>query len=280
MASHNYQEQRLRTFKKIKSRLTVFCMGLIFIAILYFVAISNAKTDPAKTEAAKIKLSAQPADDQSDQINNANEIKGSSNSDGAKSVCLDPGHGGDDPGAIKGKITERDINLIAANKVKDILVNKGYTVYLTRENNDQGLSKADRYSFCNSRNASILVAVHHNTYEYGNVNYTTALYYTQYDQPLAESLAQSISSALKIENKGIAWFDSSVLSKSQMPAAFSEAFFMTNSSEHAKLARKDYSRLDNEAVGIAQGIVNYFSDPNQFKPTFAAEELKIDRSDW
>ncbi|HOX41030.1 MAG TPA: N-acetylmuramoyl-L-alanine amidase [bacterium] len=238
-----------------------------------------------------MELSARPDENQVAQVASVDEIKelatkGAEDPGGAeiptlnKSVCLDPGHGGDDPGAMRGKIFERDINLIVAEKVRNLLESKGYTVFMTRTKNSQGLSKFDRYSFCNEKNTAILVAIHHNSYTSTKVNYTTALYYTEHDQLLAESIARSVSSSLKLENKGIAWFDNSVLSKSRMPAVFSEAFFLTNATELSRLSKKDYSRLEKEAEGVVNGIVNYFTDPTKFKPTFTSEELKIDRSDW
>ena len=255
---------------------------------IYYFRANSAKLEDSFYDLSQVKVSPLPADDHASQISGVDEIKETVVKDdkslgGAasskKSVCLDPGHGGIDPGAMKGKVWESTINLITANKVKALLEADGYTVFVTRSS-DESLSKSDRYSFCNNSSASILVAIHHNSYSSSKINYSTALYFSEYDQPLAESIARSTSASLNLENKGIAWFDNSVLSKSKMPAVFSEAFFITNGSEYVKLVRKDYSRLDAEAKGIVLGISNYLADPTQFKPTYASEELKIDRTDW
>ena len=47
-------------------------------------------------------------------------------------ICVDPGHGGKDGGAIYGAYVEKDINLEISLKLKDILVHMGYNVVLTR----------------------------------------------------------------------------------------------------------------------------------------------------
>jgi N-acetylmuramoyl-L-alanine amidase len=48
-------------------------------------------------------------------------------------VVLDPGHGGDDPGAERGGVREADLMLTFAHEVRDVLVRAGFRVVLTRE---------------------------------------------------------------------------------------------------------------------------------------------------
>ena len=52
-----------------------------------------------------------------------------------KIIVLDPGHGGKDPGAIGayGKTYEKNITLAMGKELKQVLINRGYTVYLTRD---------------------------------------------------------------------------------------------------------------------------------------------------
>src|SRR5690606_20569048 len=49
-----------------------------------------------------------------------------------KTVVLDPGHGGSDPGAVAGKVQEKDLNLQVAKILKGMLDEAGLTVYMTR----------------------------------------------------------------------------------------------------------------------------------------------------
>ena len=49
-------------------------------------------------------------------------------------ICIDPGHGGSESGAMFGKYVEKDINLVVALKVQEILTAQGQVkVTMTRE---------------------------------------------------------------------------------------------------------------------------------------------------
>ncbi len=176
------------------------------------------------------------------------------------SVCLDPGHGGDDPGATQGNITEAQINLYVALEVRSILQNDGYTVYMTRTDNGQTMDNTARADYCNSVHASILLAIHHNFFTDPTTDYTTALFGVDQGKVLANAIAQSVSQQLNLSDDGISQFDDNELIKSNMPSALIESFFMTNTDEYNSLLSGN-SRLDQEAQGIAGGIVNYFTKP-------------------
>ena len=54
-------------------------------------------------------------------------------------ICIDPGHGFDDPGASTeylGQWTEADVNLAIGLMLRDELVARGYTVIMTHDTND------------------------------------------------------------------------------------------------------------------------------------------------
>jgi N-acetylmuramoyl-L-alanine amidase len=183
-----------------------------------------------------------------------------------QTVCLDPGHGGNDTGATSGSLTERNLNLTVALKVKKLLNEQGYQVFMTRTSNSTYLYNHGRYTYCNNQHATILVAIHQNYFDDPTVDYTDTLYYKKNDQPLAQSLSNAVSTKLQIMNNNISQFDDGVLSKSTMPAALVEGLFMTSSSEHRQITASDSDRMTLEAQGIAQGIMNYFVAPATPKP--------------
>ncbi|MFN3966513.1 MAG: N-acetylmuramoyl-L-alanine amidase [Endomicrobiia bacterium] len=77
-------------------------------------------------------------------------------------VVIDPGHGGEDPGAIGPNGTkEKDINLAISKKLASLLEEKGYTVYLTRDS-DIFVPLVDRTNFANEKNADIFISIHCN----------------------------------------------------------------------------------------------------------------------
>ena len=194
-------------------------------------------------------------------------------------ICLDPGHGGKDLGASNGNINESEINLAVSQKVKTLLENDGYTVTMTR-NDDTFIAKRSRAAYCNSINADILVSIHHNSYESDDsVNYATALYYKDSDSLLANSLLDSVSDNLDIKNQGISKFENSLLYIAEMPAALIEGFFITNSNYYYNLLDSDSTILNNEATAIAEGIENYFEDPDNIPISANNNSLYIDRND-
>lgn len=172
------------------------------------------------------------------------------------SVCIDPGHGGDDTGAVNKDLLEKDVNLEVANKLRALLEDAGYTVFQTRTD-DSTLSNADRYNYCNSERAAILISIHHNGSSDPSVDYSLALYFKKEDKDLARIVVDTVSSQLGLANKGIDRFASGVLLKSKMPATISEAFFLTNDTEYDLIKKLD--RLDQEAKALFDATEAYFS---------------------
>ncbi|MFA7253878.1 MAG: N-acetylmuramoyl-L-alanine amidase [Patescibacteria group bacterium] len=198
----------------------------------------------------------------------------------AEKVCLDPGHGGRDVGASYGQIYENEINLEVALKTKSILEDRGFTVYMTRED-DSSVAKRDRAKYCNSVKADILVSIHHNSYQADRtVDYSTTLYFKDSDQSLASNILITVSDKLGTKNQGISKFDNSLLWVAEMPAALSEAFFLTSRDEYSLVTSANSSRLSDEAEGIASGIVNYFTNPELAKASINDDSLMIDRTDF
>jgi len=174
---------------------------------------------------------------------------------GIKSVCIDPGHGGTDIGSVNQDLLEKDVNLQVAQLLKGKL-ESNYTVYMTRED-DSTLSNADRYNYCNSQNATILISIHHNGSSNSDTDYSMSLYMKKSDVALAQEVVNSVSSALSLPNNGISRFASGVLLKSKMPATISEGFFLTNNDEYEAI--KNGTRLEQEAEALFLAIQNYFN---------------------
>ncbi|MDX1451046.1 MAG: N-acetylmuramoyl-L-alanine amidase [Oleiphilaceae bacterium] len=76
-------------------------------------------------------------------------------------VVIDPGHGGEDPGAIgPGYVKEKDVVLaISQALAEDINRKRGFKAYLTRER-DYYIRLRDRTNIARKKNADLLVSVH------------------------------------------------------------------------------------------------------------------------
>lgn len=78
-----------------------------------------------------------------------------------KKVFISIGHGGADSGAVGNGLKEKDINLVVAKRVRDILKLKGFNVKMSREG-DEDDSVKDEVKECNAFNPDISVSIHTN----------------------------------------------------------------------------------------------------------------------
>jgi len=79
-----------------------------------------------------------------------------------KTIVIDPGHGGKDPGAVGyKKYREKVVVLQIAKELKSILKSRGYKVYMTR-NNDKFIKLRDRTQYANKKNADLFISIHAN----------------------------------------------------------------------------------------------------------------------
>ncbi len=81
---------------------------------------------------------------------------------GVKRIVIDPGHGGDAPGAVgQGGLLEKEVTLAVSRKLRQYLTEKGYEVLLTREG-DTSLRLEERTAFANQKGADLFISVHCN----------------------------------------------------------------------------------------------------------------------
>ena len=193
-------------------------------------------------------------------------------------VCLDPGHGGTDPGAVNEDfgLHESEINLDVAFALKGLLVGDGADVVMTRTDDETYLENSDRYTFCNAEQATILVSVHTNSIDNNTSDGSMGLYVHEDDKALAKAIHETMYPMLRetlpeelrgnFVDFGLVRFNSGVMLKSDMPAAMMEPLFMSNEYEAALLTDSiegencpDLScRRGEIAQALHQGILHYF----------------------
>jgi N-acetylmuramoyl-L-alanine amidase len=74
-------------------------------------------------------------------------------------VTIDAGHGGIDPGAINLGKKEKNITLIAAKELKNILEKKNFKVFLTRKD-DAFISLRNRRNIAKKNNSDLFISLH------------------------------------------------------------------------------------------------------------------------
>jgi len=181
-------------------------------------------------------------------------------------VCIDPGHGGKDPGAIgKNNTREKDITLAIAKKLKFILEDgTNAKVILTRESDilpwGEKSVKEDLKARCDIANKNlvdIFVSIHCNSSKNEFARGVETFYYktSQKGFLLAVEVQKSIIESIKTINRGVKFADFFVLRATKMPAILIECGFLSNPEEEKMLNNQNYQT--QIGLAIAKGIVNY-----------------------
>ena len=181
--------------------------------------------------------------------------------DGRYRACLDPGHGGTDPGAVRGTLVEKELNLDIALRVRALLGSTVYNVTLTRNDNNTTLGNSARAQICNASNAQLVLSIHLNASTDATVDYAWFFYgKPQKDKAFAATMDANYkilnaSGTDLLAHKVITNFANGTLLKSNAPAALAEGLFMSNTNERTLLAATDASsRRQQIAEQLVAGI--------------------------
>jgi N-acetylmuramoyl-L-alanine amidase len=175
---------------------------------------------------------------------------------GMNYIVIDPGHGGMDPGSVYESREEKVPAFMLANKLKDLLEENGYSVYMLREE-DIFMGLNERVDIANLLNARLYISIHCNSYDDTSVYGTLTLY--EYHKDLAVNIQQGMVSEAGVRNMGAVLKDDLlVLGKAAMPAVLIEAGFITNTAEWEKLNSDEH--LSKLARGITKGIDDFLKN--------------------
>ncbi len=163
---------------------------------------------------------------------------------GGPLVCIDPGHGGSQPGAVNGSLREADINLDVSLALSARLAGAGIDSVLTRTD-DSAKSARDRYELCNSALADLFVGVHTNSVTDPSIDGTLTIYFHNDDKVFARELHDAMLARLAPTSPDPASFIDfglkkdalGVVLKTDMPGAVVEPVFMSNTAEAERLAQ-------------------------------------------
>lgn len=188
-----------------------------------------------------------------------------------KIICLDPGHGGTDVGAIghvKGKdVYEKDITLSIALPLRDMLKSAGAKVVMTRSADKDVYGPwaaatpelQARCDVANEAHADVFISIHIDSFANGSVDGTTA-YYTaksSKDLLLAQMMHQATLTSLAIPDRGVKSNYFYVNEHTAMPSVLMEMGFITNDHRVKMLTSKWAPK--SIAQSLFNGLVNYFS---------------------
>lgn len=112
---------------------------------------------------------------------------------GQAPIVVDPGHGGDDTGAMAGGLTEKDVVLAIARRLEATLESRGHLVRLTRDG-DESRALSDRTALANRLGARAFVSLHANASTFASVR-GAETYYMSLDQGATDAAAAATAKA-------------------------------------------------------------------------------------
>src|SRR6266581_4806777 len=194
-------------------------------------------------------------------------------------VVLDPGHGGQDSGAICGGVLEKDLTLDVARRIDRLLQAEGIATLMTRLG-DTYVSLADRASFANRVSDCIFVSIHFNE-DNEPVSGGVETYYAAQQITAGSFLASwlpflwpALSETPNVESQNLAGFIQEalvartraldrgtkakqffVIANVTAPAVLVEGGFLTNKEDSSRLTSEDYR--EQLAAAISDGILRY-----------------------
>jgi N-acetylmuramoyl-L-alanine amidase len=160
-------------------------------------------------------------------------------------VCIDPGHGGPDPGAVGFGYHEADVVLDVALRLRDLLLldtqdaagGGAWDVLMTRST-DADVSLAQRVNLANAWGADVFCSIHANSFTSSSANGTET--YSWQNGTSAAQLRDRVQArmldAWGLLDRGVKTANFYVLVNTTMPATLSELGFMTSPIDIQKLS--------------------------------------------
>lgn len=189
-----------------------------------------------------------------------------------KTVVIDPGHGGNDPGGIGvSGVLEKDVNLSVALFLKSYLEQQGLEVVMTRDT-DKGLYSestrnkkkedlAKRIEIITEAKPDFVLCIHQNIFTDSKYSGAQVFYLKDSDEGarLASCLQDQLIAGVDPENTRVPKSNMNyyMLKNSPAPIVIVECGFLTNSAEEAKLGTVDYQR--KLAWNIYLGTMHYMN---------------------
>jgi N-acetylmuramoyl-L-alanine amidase len=193
-------------------------------------------------------------------------------------VVIDPGHGGEEPGAVgPDGLRESDLNLAVAIRVRDALEAQGIRAVLTRTGNYR-ITLASRAAIATGLEADAFVSIHHNAApDHQQDEPGTEVYYQSTGGESARRLGglvyEETFGALSAYDISWGWYQDAqvkvrlgndggdyygILRRTAgVPGVLAELAYITNPAEEALLATPEFQQVEADAV--ARGIVRFLT---------------------
>jgi N-acetylmuramoyl-L-alanine amidase len=134
-----------------------------------------------------------------------------------RTILIDPGHGGTDPGALRSGIEEKNITLAVSLRLRDRLTALGAAVHLTRDV-DEPVALTARLQDSNTMCPDLFLSIHVNAVGDTHITGIETYYYDGRGQLLARMVLDTLSQELHQTAKWSHARDLKVLVGNRAPA--------------------------------------------------------------
>jgi len=173
-----------------------------------------------------------------------------------KTIVLDPGHGGDDPGAFSlSGVPEKTFTLQTAQRAAKRLRQAGAAVYLTR-NEDRRCNLKEVAEFANRIRADIFISIHYNSIYKSDISGTETYYCNPVSRKFAEIMHENIIRGIKRKDHGLHRTPFYVVKNTQMPSVLLEPIYLTSPEESFLAGSPSFQ--EELAEDMVKGVIEYF----------------------
>ena len=171
-------------------------------------------------------------------------------------VVVDPGHGGKDPGSLAHGLVEKELTLDLARRVERLLVAKGISAELTRQD-DSFVELADRAARTSGASKTLFLSLHFNAHADRSISGSETLYWpgSETGRELASYVQSELGRRLVTRNRGFRPERLKVLELAPVTGILVECGFISNRWESQRCGAEWFRQIVAEE--IVQGLLRY-----------------------
>jgi N-acetylmuramoyl-L-alanine amidase len=175
-------------------------------------------------------------------------------------IVLDPGHGGNDPGATGNGLQEKQLTLTIASKVRTLLEEQYIVDAILTRTADVYVGLSERAQFANGLGADYFVSLHHNAG--GGTGFESFIYpgtsgtETGRRQDVVHAEMMKFYAGFGLRDRGQKEANFAVLRETAMPAILLENLFIDHAGDASYLKNPSFIQGLSQAIatGIAKAV--------------------------
>jgi N-acetylmuramoyl-L-alanine amidase len=177
-----------------------------------------------------------------------------------QTIMIDPGHGGNDPGAYRGSYVEKRLVLDLSLRLRKYLQDHFVCQVLMTRMEDSTLSLTQRTDYANRNRADFLISVHFNAFtstargyeDFVHTNITDSSSTEKIRSAIHQEVVKQVLTKYRIPDRGRKKANFHMLRESNMPAVLVETLFVSNADDQKLITNSAW--FNDMVVAYGEGI--------------------------